>query len=98
MAVTYTQTKATLDEIAARTELARKRLEDARRLLVTAETDLNKMPENYGAFVAELEAQATANPDDRAWQGAKAEKDQMVADFQVLASLATALKSAYDSV
>lgn len=98
MALTYTQTKATLDEIASRSELARKRMEDARTGIVTAETDLMKMETDYSIFVTELDAAAAANPDDRAWQGAKAEKDQMNADFQALKTRATALKNAYDAV
>lgn len=98
MATTYTQAKATLDEIASRSESNRKRLEQARALIVAAESDLNAMATAYGAFVTDLDAAAAANPSDAAWQAAKAEKDLMVADFNAIRSRATSLKTAYDGV
>lgn len=98
MALTYTQAKATLDEIADRSERNRQLLERARNLIAQAETDLSNMPTEYGPFVTELNAAASAAPGDAAWQGAKAEKDHMVADFQALRTRATSLKTAYDSV
>lgn len=98
MALTYTQTKATLDEIASRSEANRKRLEQARALIVTAESDLAAMASAYGTFVTDLDAASASNAGDAAWTAAKAEKDQMVADFQAIRSRATALKTAYDGV
>ena len=98
MAITYTQAKATLDEIAQRSEQNRKRLEQARALVVSAEADLTAMGTAYATFVTELNAAATANPSDAAWQGAKAEKDQMAADFAALKTRASAVKNAIDAV
>lgn len=98
MALTYTQAKSTLDEIATKSERARQRLDQARALIVNAENELTAMATDYSGFVTELDSAATANPDDAAWQTAKAEKDQMSADFQALKTRATSLKSAYDSV
>lgn len=98
MALTYTQAKATLDEIAVRSEAARKRLSRARDLIAEAEADLAKMATDYSGFVTELNAAATANPNDEAWKSAKAEKDLMVVDFQALRTRATSLKNAYDGV
>ena len=98
MALTYTQTKATLDEIATRSETNRRRLEQARALIVAAESDLAAMASAYGTFVTDLDAAAASNAGDAAWTAAKAEKDQMVADFQAIRSRATALKTAYDGV
>ena len=43
MATTFTQAKATLDEIAVRSESNRKRLEQARAALATASADLAAM-------------------------------------------------------
>lgn len=95
---TFTQTKAALDEIAVRSEENRKRLERARQLIVSAEADLGAMPAAYLSVITELDTEAAANPNDDAWQTALAEKDQMVADFQVLSTRATALLAAYDTV
>ncbi len=90
----FTETKATLDDIAARSEANRKRLESAIQLIATAEADLAAMPTVYGAFVTQLNTDAAANPNDAAWTNAKAEKDQIVADFQALKTRATALATA----
>lgn len=98
MATTYTQAKATLDEIASRSEANRKRLEQARALVVAAESDLGAMASAYGSFVAELDTAAAANAGDAAWTAAKAEKDLMVADFNTIKTWASALKTAYDGV
>jgi len=88
---TFTETRATLDDIAARSEANRKRLEQAKTLIAAAEADLGTMPTAYGAFVPQLDIDAAANPGDTAWQTALAEKDQMVSDFQALKARATAL-------
>lgn len=98
MATTYTQAKATLDAISIRSEANRNRLEQARALLIKAESDLADMAAAYGAFVTDLDAAAAANPGDAAWQAAKAEKDLMVSDFNALKSRAIALRAAYDGV
>lgn len=97
MATTYTQAKATLDEIAQRSEQNRKRLQQARNQVATAEADLAAMATAYGPFVTDLDAAVTANPGDAAWQAAGAEKDQMVSDFNALKAQATAVKNAIDS-
>lgn len=98
MAVTYTEAKSTLDAIAVRSENNRKKLLRARDLIAEAGGDLSAMQSEYGAFVTELEGMATANPADQAWQTAKAEKDRMVADFNVLNTRATNLLAAVDGV
>lgn len=98
MALTFTQAKATLDDIASRSEQNRKRLEQAKMLLVQAKADLAAMPTAYGPFVTELNAEAASNPNDSAWQTAKAEKDQMVSDFQALNTRATAMDVAISAL
>lgn len=95
---TFTETKATLDEIAARTTANIKRDQQARLQLVTAQADLAAMVTAYSGFSTQLDADAAANPTDPAWQNAKAEKDQMLADFQVEKTRVDALIVAYDSV
>jgi len=92
--MTFTETKATLDDIAARSEANRKRLEQAKALISTAEADLSAMSTAYGAFAAQLNTDAAANSGDTAWQTALAEKDQMVSDFQSLKASATSLVAA----
>lgn len=91
---TYTQTKATLDEIAQRSEQNRKRLDQARATIAAALSDLTAMQTAYSAFVTQLNTDAAANPDDQAWQLAKAEKDQLVTDFQALRIEANSLNTA----
>ena len=91
---TYTTTKATLDEIAARSEQARKRLEQARATVDAVVVELGAMGSAYTAFIAQLDADATANSGNQAWQIAKAEKDQLVADFMALRTTALAMQTA----
>lgn len=98
MALTYTQSKAILDDIAQRSEQNRKTLEQARELISQAGADLSFMASYYGPFVAELDLEALNNPDNSAWQNAKAEKDQMVVDFNNISTRATALLAAVDSI
>ena len=91
---TYTETKATLDEIANRSEANRKRLEQAKAQIATALADLTAMAAAYNAFVTQLNSDAAANPADDAWQTALAEKNQMVSDFQSLKTRAQAIDTA----
>lgn len=97
MAIDYTEAKATLDEIANKSNAARARIERARAQLVQAEADLTAMATQYGPFVQELDAIANGQS-DTIWSHAKGEKDAMVSDFNVLQSRAQALLTAYDSV
>lgn len=94
MATTYTQAKAVLDEIAARSEQNRKKLDQAKAVIVAADNDLGSMASAYYAFVSDLNALATANPDDAAIQAAKTEKDAMVTDFQALKTVSAGLRTA----
>jgi hypothetical protein len=94
---TYTQTKATLDEIAVKSESNRKRLVDARAAVASVEAALQTMQNQYSAFIAEVEADALANPADPAWQAAKAEKDRLVADFLAVQTKAQAIITAFDA-
>jgi len=91
---TFTETKATLDEIATRSEANRKRLEQAKILIATALSDLGVMNTAYSPFVTQLNIDAAANPADQAWINAKAEKDQMVSDFTALQTRANSMNTA----
>lgn len=94
---TFTETKMALDEIAERTTQSMKRRDQAKAMLTTAQSDLVAMQSAYTTIISELNAAAAANPGDAAWQGAKAEKDQMVADFQALKTEIDALVTAVNS-
>ena len=91
---TYTEVKTALDEIAERSTQNSKRVAQAKAMLGQAQTDLAAMSTAYGAIVADLNQAATDNPDNPAWQAAKAEKDQLVADFQALKTEVDALVTA----
>ncbi len=97
MALTYTTTKSTLDEIADKITHAQRRIARAREQLVAAEAELTAMGADYGTFVQDLDAEATAQ-NNALWDSAKAEKDAMVADFNDLQTRAADLLAAYDSV
>jgi hypothetical protein len=94
---TYTQTKATLDEIAVKSETQRKSLVNARSAVASVEAALQTMQNQYSAFIAEVETDALANPTDPAWQAAKAEKDRLVADFLAVQTKAQAIIIAFDA-
>jgi len=91
---TYTEVKKTLDEIAERSTQNSKRVAQAKAMLQQAQTDLTAMQTAYGTIIADLNQVALDNPADPAWQAAKAEKDQMVADFQALKAEIDALVTA----
>jgi len=91
---TYTEVKQALDEIAGRTTQNSKRVAQAKAQLQQAQTDLAAMQTAYSPIVADLNQAAIDNPSDPAWQAAKAEKDQMVADFQALKATVDALVTA----
>ncbi len=94
MALTYTKSKAILDEIAARTTRNQDRLTNSKVGVDDAVVDLGKMVTDYSGFSADLDALATANPTDVAIQNAKAEKDRMIPDFQAVKTEAEALQTA----
>lgn len=95
---TFTEVKTALDEIAARTDRNRKQLDNAITAISAADTDLGNMPAIYAAIVADINTAAAANPNDAAWQNAKAEKDLMVTDFQAQKTRAAALKAAVEAI
>jgi len=95
---TFTQTKATLDEISERSEQNRKRIQQLTDLAAKSVNDLNAMASDYSAFISQLNTDAAANASDEAWINALAEKNQIVADFQALKTQALALQAAIAAV
>lgn len=93
----YATTKQTLDQIADDIARAQRQVDLARDNLSTAAVNLAAMPSQYSAFVAQLNADAAANPGNEAWQTALAEKNELVGDFQALRTRAEALLAAYDA-
>ena len=91
---TFTTTKATLDSIAQENEQYRKQLEQAKALIDAAVNGLTSMATKYGAFGTQLDTDATANAGNAAWDAAKAEKDQLVADFQAQKTRALSMQTA----
>ena len=98
MALTFTEAKTALDEIADRSTQNSKRLANAKTLLAQAQSDLAAMPGTYSSIISDINAEAAANPSDDAWTLAKAEKDQMVSDFQALKTEVDAVIAAVDAV
>lgn len=94
MSTTYAETKAALDEIAARINQNKARLGSAKQQIATAEAELATMPGQYGQVIADLDAAAAASPDNAALQVADQEKDLLVAEFIALKAVATAIKAA----
>ena len=97
MALTFTETRATLDEISERVNAARVRMDQGRALYTKAQAELVALPSEYMQFVNDLNEAASLVT----WSLApsqKAEKDQMVADFQALKNLADAILAAIDGV
>lgn len=66
--------------------------------LATAEAELNGLPNTYAEWIAEINAQAAANPDDAAWEGMKAELALFTAEFQDLKAAIAAMRAALAGV
>lgn len=96
MATTFTEAKATLDEIAERINGARKRMDQAYSGYTLAQSTLAGMSATYSAFIADLNAASTADSWPQA-DSQKAEKDQMVTEFQALQSEVDAIIAAIDA-
>lgn len=97
MPTTYTQAKATLDEIAERINATRRRMDQARAQYGAAQLELGGLAAAYGPFIADLNAAALADSWPQA-DAQKAEKDQMVTDFQALKATVDGIITAIDAV
>ena len=94
-APTYTVCEAHLDSIAG--IITRETGDYARASSEPGKTfnTLDGLPGNYADTIAEINAQATANPDDAAWQMAKSRLAKFTTDFQALKAKAEAAKLAF---
>ena len=95
---TFADVKHKLDEIAEQIRNRQSGINQARSKIDTTVESLTSMVSVYADVISEIEAQATANPTNQAWQLAKSEKDILVSEFQALKTTAEALKAAMDAV
>lgn len=95
--MSFTTVKTTLDEIAERSTANSKRVSQAKATLLQAQADLVSMASAYSTIMSEINTEAAANPADAAWQAAKAEKDQLVSDFQALKAEVDSLVTAVNA-
>ena len=90
---TYSQIKTALDEISSRIMQERSRLMNAKASITQAKAALGNLETQYGGIVVDIDAAATDNPNNEAYQQAKAEKDLLVTEFNALKSTATAMET-----
>jgi len=95
---TASKIDAALREIADRIQMNQKRLDAGKAQINSAVSDLTSAQSQYAGLVAEIEQAAVANPDNKAHQAWKAQKDLFVAEFVSLKTTATAMKEALAGV
>ena len=86
--MTYSEAKAYLDEIADKNKAAANSLRVVKTGATNVKSVLDAMPAQYAQVVTDIEAEAAANPGDKAWEVAEAEAAQLSADFVALQSTA----------
>lgn len=98
MAYTYAQLRTISQRVL--TELARNQdgLDAAASQFTSIEASLNQMGVTYSAWASQVDALATASPNDEAVTALKADKDRLVSEFNASKTRATALKTAVDGV
>ena len=94
----YDEIKSGLNAISSEITKARSLFARARAIMVDAEAILAAMPGKWSSLGSEINAAATANPNDDNYQLAKGEKDKLAANFQGLKTYASALIAAHDGV
>lgn len=94
MAYTYAQLRTISQRVL--TELARNQdqLDSAKAQFSAVETSLNQMGTQYAEWATQVDALASANPNDEAVKALKADKDRMVSEFNGSRTRAAALKNA----
>lgn len=98
MAMTYSQIKTGLDQVAADIVAESNRVTSGTNSLVMAANNLAGFPAKYGTLVTEVDALIAASPSDPAALVAKAEMDRLVAEFITLTTRASALVTAVQAV
>lgn len=98
MALKAYEAEATIAEISAIMTQDKKRMTQAVQAINVARNELDSMAGKYGGFISELDAVATANPDNAAWQNLKDLKDLFVEEFDELKTYAVSLDVAVKGV
>lgn len=81
---TYSEIKASLDEIAMKNHSYKATLARALKLIEEVDSGLAAMPSQYAQVVADVDQAGLDNPNNDAFQVALAEKGELVKDFQAL--------------
>ena len=97
---TYSEIKALLDEIARLNYEHRKTLERAYAAIVKTNAKLAAMPAEYSQAIADINQAVIDNPGngEEVFLMAQAEKNQLVADFQALRTMANFAEAALDPI
>ena len=94
MASTFSQIKSGLDALADRLSANRAKALTSKQSNTDIAADITQMGTDNAQLFTDINALATANPNDVAIQNAKAEKDQLVAEGTALKNAATAAANA----
>lgn len=97
-APTYTAVEAHLDSIRGDIISAGNGYARAASTVTAADNVLAALPTTYAATIAEINAQAAANPNDAAWQMAASRLAKMATEFQALKAKTAAAKAAFASI
>ena len=95
--MTYSETKALLDEIAAKNTARANDLRVVKAGATNVKSALDAMPARYTQAVTDINAEAGANPTDAAWQASKAEVALLVDDFLALQTTAGEMVTVLES-
>ena len=95
---TFSQMKFDLDEIAKKTTRGRTIIQNARKALVSANSELSAIQADYSGLIADIDQAVLDNPADSVLEMVKGEKDKLVVDFIALKSYCNDLITAFDGV
>lgn len=96
--MTYTQLTDVADRVRRELATHQNNLEAAKAAFASVSSGLTSMGTSYGTWASEVNALATANPNDAAVQALKADKDRMVTEFNSTKTRADALTSAVNGI
>lgn len=94
MATTFSERDAALDAIVAAIADSQKTLDQINTLAKNVVADLNALPTTYAGELADIDTEATANPNDEALQNHKAKKALLTSEFTALKNLAQQIDDA----
>lgn len=98
MATTFSEAKTGLDDIARAIRNSRALINQARENPTAVKNSLDSLSSQSATLIADIEAAATASPNNVALQNLKAELDLLVAEFQTNRAEAAALETAVQGV